>query len=133
MGGLLSLYALTGDDLFKEKAVHVANKLLPAFDSPTGELERMGLKDADQITSMYSSFSCLPSSVDACVHKWLWKGATQRRMLTVLRYCYVISFRNSLCIGKHAHGYGEELWLGQRRFQHIVRAGHAAYGIRLPH
>lgn len=36
VGGLLSLYALTGDDMFKEKAVHVANKLLPAFDSPTG-------------------------------------------------------------------------------------------------
>lgn len=37
LGGLLSLYALTGDDLFKEKAVHVAEKLMPAFNSPTGE------------------------------------------------------------------------------------------------
>ena len=36
VGGLLSLYALTGDDLFKSKAVHVADKLLPAFNSPTG-------------------------------------------------------------------------------------------------
>ena len=37
VGGLLSCYALTGDEMFKEKAVHVANKLLPAFDSPTGK------------------------------------------------------------------------------------------------
>uniref|UniRef100_A0A336KNG8 alpha-1,2-Mannosidase n=1 Tax=Culicoides sonorensis TaxID=179676 RepID=A0A336KNG8_CULSO len=36
LGGLLSLYALTGDGLFKEKAKYVADKLLPAFKSPTG-------------------------------------------------------------------------------------------------
>merc|ERR1711981_159194 len=35
-GGLLSAYALTGDDLFREKALHVADKLMPAFKSPTG-------------------------------------------------------------------------------------------------
>jgi len=32
----LSAYALTGDDLFREKAAHVADKLTPAFKSPTG-------------------------------------------------------------------------------------------------
>merc|ERR1711874_457694 len=36
VGGLLSIYALTGDDLFREKALHVAEKLTPAFKSPTG-------------------------------------------------------------------------------------------------
>merc|ERR550539_1658207 len=36
VGGLLSAYALTGDDLFREKALHVAEKLTPAFKSPTG-------------------------------------------------------------------------------------------------
>ena len=36
VGGLLALFALTGDDLYKSKAVHVADKLLPAFNSPTG-------------------------------------------------------------------------------------------------
>jgi mannosyl-oligosaccharide alpha-1,2-mannosidase len=36
LGGFLSLYALTGDDLFKEKAQEVCDKLLPAFNSPTG-------------------------------------------------------------------------------------------------
>ncbi len=36
LGGLLALYSLTGDEMFKEKAVHVGNKLLPAFNSPTG-------------------------------------------------------------------------------------------------
>uniref|UniRef100_A0A1L8DR25 alpha-1,2-Mannosidase n=1 Tax=Nyssomyia neivai TaxID=330878 RepID=A0A1L8DR25_9DIPT len=36
VGGLLSCYALTGDPLFKDKAVYVADKLLPAFQTPTG-------------------------------------------------------------------------------------------------
>lgn len=36
IGGLLSCYALTGDVMFKEKADHVAQKLLPAFNTPTG-------------------------------------------------------------------------------------------------
>ncbi|XP_059082590.1 mannosyl-oligosaccharide alpha-1,2-mannosidase IA-like [Tigriopus californicus] len=36
VGGLVSLYSLTGDELFKEKADHVARKLLPAFNTPTG-------------------------------------------------------------------------------------------------
>jgi len=36
VGGLLTAYAFTGDDLFKEKAVHIVDKLLPAFDTPTG-------------------------------------------------------------------------------------------------
>ena len=36
VGGLLTAYAFTGDDLFKDKAVHIVNKLLPAFDTPTG-------------------------------------------------------------------------------------------------
>lgn len=36
VGGLLSCYALTGDILFRDKAEQVANKLLPAFQTPTG-------------------------------------------------------------------------------------------------
>lgn len=36
VGGLLSMYALTGDELFKTKAQEVADKLLPAFQTPTG-------------------------------------------------------------------------------------------------
>lgn len=36
VGGLLSAYALTGDNLFRDKAAHVADKLMPAFKSPTG-------------------------------------------------------------------------------------------------
>ena len=36
VGGLLSAFALTGDDLFREKALHVAEKLTPAFKTPTG-------------------------------------------------------------------------------------------------
>jgi len=36
VGGLLTLYAFTGDNLYKERAVHIADKLLPAFNTPTG-------------------------------------------------------------------------------------------------
>merc|ERR1719342_659340 len=36
VGGLLTAYAFTGEDIFKDKAVHVVDKLLPSFDTPTG-------------------------------------------------------------------------------------------------
>jgi len=36
VGGLLSCYALTGDHVFKDKAVAIAKKLLPAFNTPSG-------------------------------------------------------------------------------------------------
>lgn len=36
VGGLLSCFALTGDVVFRDKAQQIADKLLPAFDTPTG-------------------------------------------------------------------------------------------------
>ncbi|CAG9824004.1 unnamed protein product [Phaedon cochleariae] len=36
VGGLLACFALTGDTVFKEKAQQIADKLLPAFNTPTG-------------------------------------------------------------------------------------------------
>lgn len=36
VGGLLSIYALTKDQMFLNKAVQIADKLLPAFDTPSG-------------------------------------------------------------------------------------------------
>ncbi|GLV45294.1 alpha-Mannosidase class I a [Carabus blaptoides fortunei] len=36
IGGLLSCFALTGDVIFKERAQQIADKLLPAFQTPTG-------------------------------------------------------------------------------------------------
>jgi len=30
------MYALTGDTIYKDKAYHLAKKLLPAFETPTG-------------------------------------------------------------------------------------------------
>uniref|UniRef100_A0A8D8G4U8 alpha-1,2-Mannosidase n=2 Tax=Culex pipiens TaxID=7175 RepID=A0A8D8G4U8_CULPI len=36
VGGFLTCYAFTGDRLFLEKAKYVADKLLPAFQTPTG-------------------------------------------------------------------------------------------------
>ncbi|GAB1605905.1 mannosyl-oligosaccharide 1,2-alpha-mannosidase IA-like [Argonauta hians] len=41
LGGFLSAYAITGDKMFKEKAIDVGNKLLPAFDTPTGVPQSM--------------------------------------------------------------------------------------------
>ncbi|XP_075552808.1 mannosyl-oligosaccharide 1,2-alpha-mannosidase IA-like isoform X1 [Dermacentor variabilis] len=36
VGGLLSCYALTGDNMFKDKAEEIARLLLPAFNTPKG-------------------------------------------------------------------------------------------------
>jgi len=36
VGSLVSLYALTGVEMFKNKAVNIVDNLLPAFDTPTG-------------------------------------------------------------------------------------------------
>nr|CAH7746703.1 unnamed protein product [Callosobruchus chinensis] len=36
VGGLLACFALTGDVTFRDKAQQIADKLLPAFDTPTG-------------------------------------------------------------------------------------------------
>lgn len=36
VGGLLTMYALTGDSMYKDKAYNLAKKLLPAFETPTG-------------------------------------------------------------------------------------------------
>ncbi|VEN56191.1 unnamed protein product, partial [Callosobruchus maculatus] len=36
VGGLLACFALTGDVIFRDKAQQIADKLLPAFDTPTG-------------------------------------------------------------------------------------------------
>ncbi|ODV86348.1 glycoside hydrolase family 47 protein [[Candida] arabinofermentans NRRL YB-2248] len=36
LGGLLSAYYISEDDIYLEKAVHLGNKIMGAFDSPTG-------------------------------------------------------------------------------------------------
>ncbi|CAH1798860.1 unnamed protein product, partial [Owenia fusiformis] len=36
IGGMLALYGMTGDQMYKTKAVAIADKLLPAFNTPTG-------------------------------------------------------------------------------------------------
>lgn len=36
VGGLLTMYALTGDEMYKDKSYQLAKKMLPAFDTPTG-------------------------------------------------------------------------------------------------
>ncbi|KAL1460071.1 hypothetical protein WDU94_012010 [Cyamophila willieti] len=36
IGAILTLYAFTGDPMYRDKAVHIADKMLPAFKTPTG-------------------------------------------------------------------------------------------------
>ena len=36
VGGLLSCYAFTKDEMFLRKAIKISDKMLPAFDTPTG-------------------------------------------------------------------------------------------------
>ncbi len=36
VGGLLSAYAMTGDEVLKDKAFDIAKRLLPAYNTPTG-------------------------------------------------------------------------------------------------
>ena len=37
VGGLLTLYSFTGEDVFKQKAADIVDRLLPAFNTPTGK------------------------------------------------------------------------------------------------
>ena len=37
MGALLSAYSLTGDEMFANKARDIADRLKPAYDTPSGE------------------------------------------------------------------------------------------------
>ncbi|XP_051713315.2 mannosyl-oligosaccharide 1,2-alpha-mannosidase IB isoform X3 [Oryctolagus cuniculus] len=63
IGGLLSAYYLSGEEIFKTKAVQLAEKLLPAFNTPTGipwamvNLKRILLLPDVFITGSFSSFS----------------------------------------------------------------------------
>jgi len=63
LGGLLSTYALTGDLLFKSKAVDIAEKLLPAFNTPKGVPRRwinmQSGSSKGQGTSILSEFGTL--------------------------------------------------------------------------
>lgn len=57
VGGFLSLFALTGDALYKDKARYVADKLLPAFETPTG----IPYRDVNFKTGEADGTSCLLS------------------------------------------------------------------------
>lgn len=47
LGGMLATYHLTGDDIFKEKAVDLGNRLLPCFNSPS----KVPFSDVNMMTS----------------------------------------------------------------------------------
>ncbi|XP_063712401.1 mannosyl-oligosaccharide 1,2-alpha-mannosidase IA-like isoform X2 [Symsagittifera roscoffensis] len=77
IGGLLSIYALTGDKLFRVKAEDVARKVLPAFNTNTGipksliNLKTMNTKNypwAAGGSSILSEFGTLQLELDYLSH-----------------------------------------------------------------
>ncbi|XP_075253941.1 mannosyl-oligosaccharide 1,2-alpha-mannosidase IA-like isoform X2 [Convolutriloba macropyga] len=77
IGGLLSIYALTGDKMFREKAEEVARKLMPAFNTNTGipksllNLKTMNTKNypwAAGGSSILSEFGTLQLEMDYLSH-----------------------------------------------------------------
>ena len=60
LGGFLALFALTGDALFREKAKETADKLLPAFNSPTGKVDVSGGGNGPSVFASNSRHSLRP-------------------------------------------------------------------------
>jgi len=56
LGGLLSAFALTGDVLYKDKALDLGRRLIPAFDTPTG----LPMSTIDLATGATGSWSWAP-------------------------------------------------------------------------
>ena len=55
MGGLLSAYRLTSDDLYLERAIDLADRLVPAFDTPSGlPLPSVNLAERRGVPDEYS-------------------------------------------------------------------------------
>jgi hypothetical protein len=50
VGGLLTAYSFTGDEIFKEKAAHIADRLLPAFNTPSGPSPPPGGRNLGEIS-----------------------------------------------------------------------------------
>jgi len=50
---MLTLYSLTGDLLYKDKAVHIADRILSAFDTPTGIPRRLVVPKKGSTLSRY--------------------------------------------------------------------------------
>ncbi|XP_017026834.1 mannosyl-oligosaccharide alpha-1,2-mannosidase IA [Drosophila kikkawai] len=48
LGPMLTMYALTGDQLYRDKAIHIADKILPAFQTATGIPRRFVVPNDDQ-------------------------------------------------------------------------------------
>ena len=53
VGGLLTCYAFTKDEVFLRKSVEIADKMLPAFDTPTG-LPHSLIKPASGVSKNYA-------------------------------------------------------------------------------
>ena len=72
VGGLLSAYALTGDDLFREKALHVAEKLTPAFKSPTGiPFALINMRTGVSNKDYYIRFGFINAKDAAKIYYWI--------------------------------------------------------------
>ncbi|KRK04162.1 uncharacterized protein Dyak_GE29211 [Drosophila yakuba] len=53
---MLTLYSLTGDSLYMDKAIHIADKILPAFDTPTGIPRQLVVPKTGSTLTKYLSY-----------------------------------------------------------------------------
>jgi hypothetical protein len=58
VGGLLTAYSFTGDEIFKEKAAHIADRLLPAFNTPSGPSPPPGGRNFGEISRSGRKRAC---------------------------------------------------------------------------
>ncbi|KAH8241374.1 hypothetical protein KR032_011539 [Drosophila birchii] len=55
LGPMLTMYALTGDQLYMDKAIHIADKILPTFQTPTGIPMRFVIPNNEQFRRRHFS------------------------------------------------------------------------------
>lgn len=91
VGGFLSLFGLTNDSLYKEKAKYVADKLLPAFNRPTG----VPYRDVNYKAGELAGTSCLLSEYGTLSLKffYLTHGTGESKYKRVIKRIY--DFLNS--------------------------------------
>ena len=89
LGGLLATHHLTGDDMYLDKARDLADRVLPAFDTPAGlpltlvnlaqrvgvaDPENKGMVSTAEVSTLQLEFKYLSALLDEDVY---WKKAEQ--------------------------------------------------------
>ena len=96
VGGLLSTYALTGDELFLNKSLQVAETLLPAYKTPTGKFVQI-ISQSPTIFFIFSSLIfvglphglIVPSTGRSYHHSWAYGSILSEMGSQHLEYVYL--------------------------------------------